>query len=505
MIDANATLFVVIVVLATFTAIGLYHARGRIDSVEDYITARNSAGDGTAAATLLATGLGAWVLFTPAEAAATFGGLSALLGYAIGSALGSAIYVPLGIRIRELIPEGHSLTEYVYVRYGPAMYLYVLFVTVAYMFLFLSAEMTGITEALALIADIPEWLTAITVGGFVLVYTTYGGLVASIFTDTVQTLVILPLLIVCFVGALISLGGAGEIHASVATVDPQLLDLTFLPGLEFGAYVTIGLVAVSVFNQGNWQRVFAARDDRTVRRSFSLAAVGSVPIILLPGLFGLAAVGLGLIGGPADGSVALFLVLAETFPAWIVLAIVVLAVLFVMSTADTMFNAIASIATADLPLLVEHPDDRTFTIAGRALTLVVGIGAIVVGSRGYSVLELLLLANLLATATVIPFVYGLYSPLPGEHDALAASVAGLVVGLALFPVSYEVVAEIPGIGAALPDPSFLAAYTAAATVSGVLSISSARLTDERFDLDRLTREIRSLDRSTDDRIVEGSD
>jgi len=72
------------------------------------------------------------------------------------------------------------------------MYVFVLVVSLFYMFIFLSAELTGITSALQLIAGVPRWQTATLIGGFVLVYTGYGGLRASIFTDTLQTLLILP-------------------------------------------------------------------------------------------------------------------------------------------------------------------------------------------------------------------------------------------------------------------------------------------------------------------------
>src|SRR6056297_1957446 len=224
-----------------FTGVGLLAARGRIDSVEAYISARDSAGSGTLAATVIASMMGVWILLSPAEAGAAFGGLPAVLGYAIGSAIPVLLFIPVGARIREVMPAGHSLTEFAYARFGSGMYLLVLLVSVFYMFIFLAAEMTGIAGALALVADVPLWQTSLLIGGFVLVYTTYGGLLASIVTDTVQTLVILPLLAVGFGGALLSLGGTGEFHATVVSADPTLLDPTFGHGLEFGLYVAFAL------------------------------------------------------------------------------------------------------------------------------------------------------------------------------------------------------------------------------------------------------------------------
>lgn len=132
MVTTTVALGLTIITLAVFTAIGLWYSRGRIESVEDFITARNTAGGGMTAATLIASSMGAWILFSPAEAGAAFGGLAAVIGYAIGSALPLLVYTRVGPRVRELIPRGHSLTEYVYARYGSTMYTYVLILTIFY-------------------------------------------------------------------------------------------------------------------------------------------------------------------------------------------------------------------------------------------------------------------------------------------------------------------------------------------------------------------------------------
>ncbi len=494
MISTGLALGTTILTLAAFTLAGLWYSRGKLGSVEDFITARGTANGGMTTATLIASGMGAWILFSPAEAGAAFGGIAAIAGYALGSALPFVAFVWVGSRVRRLIPQGHSLTEYVYVRYGPAMYLYVLIISIVYMFIFLSAEMTGIAGALSIVAGVPEWQTALLIGGFVLIYTGYGGIVASIFTDTVQTLIILPLLAVGFGGALVSLGGAGEIYRTVTATQPELLDPTFLPGLEFGAYVMIAVLASNMFNQGLWQRIFAARDEGTVRRSFATAALAVIPMIFLAGLFGLAAVGLDLIGEPADASMAFFLVLRETFPSGLVLALVLLAILLVMSSADTMFNAIASIFTADLPLVIESPDQRTLSLASRITTILVAAGAIFVGSRGHSVLELFLLADLLAAATVFPFLYGLYSERVHPGAALPASLTALLFGLIYFPIAREWMSRLPILGEVLPSPSFLVSFVGATTVSILLTLLGTVVADHRFDFNRLGEEIQSLDR-----------
>ncbi|SDZ85963.1 Na+/proline symporter [Haloplanus vescus] len=487
MVTATTLVAVSAVVLLAFAALGAWYARGRIETVEDYITARDSTGGGALTATLVASSMGAWILFSPAEAGAAFGGITAVAGYAAGSALALAGFAVIGPRIRDRLPEGHSLTEYAHARYGTAMYTYVLVVSVAYMFVFLAAEFTGIASALSLIAGVPGWQTAAAVGVTVLAYTGYGGLRASMVTDTVQTVLILPLLIVSVVVTLVALGGTDAAHATVVEASPELLDLGSATGLEFGAYVVVAVVGAEMLNQAWWQRVYAARDAATLRRSFLVAAVAVVPMVFLAGIFGPIAVGLGLVEAPADASVSFFLVVNEVLPDPAVIAVAVLAVLLVVSSADTLFNAIASIVTVDLPRLTGLAGDD-LTTAARAVTVVVAAAATVVGAQGYSVLTLFLLADLLAAATFIPLLHGLYSTRAWSGGALFASAVALAVGLAFFPPARGV---LPLGG--LPTASYFVSFLGAAGVSTILALLTARLGGREYDLDRLGDGVRHLD------------
>ena len=178
-----------------FALAGLAYAfrAGPSLTVEDYVTARGQFGAGATTATLFASAMGSWILFGPPEAA-TWGGLPAIVGYAIGSALPSLLYIPLGLRLRSLMPEGHALTEYVRHRYGRAMHVFTLTIMIFYLFIALAAQVTGMAFIMQLVADVPMWITT----GIVLVatvaYTALGGLQTSIFTDGIQSLLLLPLL-----------------------------------------------------------------------------------------------------------------------------------------------------------------------------------------------------------------------------------------------------------------------------------------------------------------------
>lgn len=431
MIDSWIAIIITIVTATFFLLIGIFGVRRRVKGIEDFLVARNSAGLKVSTATLVASVIGAWVLLSPAETG-TWAGLVALIGYGIGQAAPLLAFVFVGPRIRLMMPAGHSLTEYVWHRYGRVMYGFSLIVMIFYMFVFMSAELTGISQAVRLLGDIPLWLTAMIVGILTVAYTAYGGIRASIFTDTIQFSFILPLLVISFVAAVMALGGFGSALAPVREEASQLLSFTHRPGIEFGFTLIIAVFAANMFHQGFWQRVYAAKDDHALRIGFGVAGTVVVPVILLAGLLGIMAVGQGVVKDP---SVALFSLVNAVMPTWAVVVVLILALVLVMSSLDTLLNGIASIITSDLARFKLDLGGLSLMQSSRFITVILIIPAIFIASRGWSVLYLFLIADLVCSAAVFPVLWGFYSSRFTGRAALTSSLAGLVVGALFFPKS----------------------------------------------------------------------
>jgi Na+/proline symporter len=512
-VSSGAALGLTVATLALFTALGIWVSRGRVDSVEDLISARDTAGEGRTTATLVASVMGVWILLSAPEAGALYG-IAAVVGYGVGEAVPMLAFSKLGPRIREVVPEGHSLTEYAYVRYGGAMYAFVILTSVLYMFVFLAAELTGISLALDHVAGVPQWQTAVLVGGFVLLYTGYGGLRASIFTDTVQTLLILPLLIASVAAVVVVLGGASAVHEGIVRADATLLDPGYVPGLRFGAALVFAILGAELVNQTWWQRIYAADGAETVERGFRTATVANGLILVVATLLGLVAVGgadvITRLGSPDyNAGIAFFVLLGGVLSEWVVFGVLLLALVLVMSTADTLFNALSSLVTADLPRLLDEPDDRTLRLGARTLTVLVAVAAIAVSLRAQSVLRLFFVADLLGAAVGFPLVYGLFTGRLSGAGALAGSFLGLAVGSAFFPFPFGLHGAMDSLLGGLlpaPDPTYLLPFAGAFLVSAGTTLAAARVSNAGFDLGRLSREIGRLDgRATDGAASVGAD
>ena len=479
-------LLVTLVTTAAFTLFGvLYAGRQRID-LEGYMVNRNQVGGWSALATVTASALGAWILFSPQEAGSLFGGVSAILGYCLGSAGAVALFFVVGPRLRHLMPQGHSLNEYVKHRFGGPMYWLVESVIVFYMFIYLAAELTAIAKALQLVANVPLGVTALVVITAVFIYTTVGGLGTTILTDVIQFVVIVPLLLLCAIVIVMGLGGA-EAFRAVAAQQPELLSLGNIDGVRFGATLMIAIVAAEIFNQGNWQRVYACRDSQTVRRAFLGSAVIILPMIFIAGLLGLLAVSLVDVQPDIVGETALFGLLSQlAMPNWILVSVIVLALALVMSSLDTMLNGIASVFTLDLMRLLPDPSANNVLKVSRILTVLVGLPAIAIAAQGYSVLYLFFVADLICAAVLFPVLYGLYSRHLTGLNAFVSSLVGMICGLLFFPKPdfSPLFATVPGSGDLLH--SFAAALIVSTVVTLVwTTVSKQRSTAQIFNYEQL--------------------
>lgn len=488
MIGTTTALVTVTVTCAAFLALGLWIAGRRNGDTQPtantFIAARGQIGTPTAAATVLASMLGGWILFSPAESAAV-GGVATVAGYAIGTAAPLLAYALLGRRMRTVMPNGHGLTDFVHARYGGAMYAVTLGVMLAVLLIFLTAGLSAVAQVLGTLTGTPSPLGAAVVLATALAYTLVSGLRGSILSDVVQIGVVLPLLAALIVVGFVEVGGLGTVMAGVADRAPFLLDWSYTPGLEAGAALIIAIFVAEIFNQGYWQRVYAARDDRTVLLGFLGSALVVIPIIAAMGLFGLAAVSL---GRPEDAPVAAFLLVRHALPEGFGLLVVVLGVALVISSLDSLLSAVSSLVAIDLPRAVPIlRDEKAALMTARIGMLVLAIPPMIGAAQGFSIFYLLLLADLICAAAAFPVFFGLWARRWTGGRAAVSFAFGLIAGGVLFiPPDFGIAGILYRItGASWAEASLLNAFVVASLLPVVVGLALHARSRARFDFGRL--------------------
>ena len=95
-ISQSTSLTLVILISLIFLFLGLYNSK-KYQGLNNYLTANRNIGLFSLTTSLTASALGAWILFGPASAA-TWGGIGAIIGYALGAAFPLFILIFLGER-----------------------------------------------------------------------------------------------------------------------------------------------------------------------------------------------------------------------------------------------------------------------------------------------------------------------------------------------------------------------------------------------------------------------
>lgn len=432
-IDPLYALATVLVTGAAFLMLGLWLARRHGVAVrptaDGFVAARGQIGARIAAATVLASMLGGWILFSPAESAAV-GGVATVVGYALGTAAPLLAYALIGRRMRRVMPNGHGLTEFVHVRYGGVLYLVTLGVMVAVLLIFLTAALSAVAQIVGTLTGAPSPAAAAIVLAAALGYTVMAGLRGSILTDAVQIAVIMPLLAALVTIGFVQAGGFAAVGAGLAERAPSLLAWDYTPGVETGGALIIAILVAEIFNQGYWQRVYAARDDRSMLLGFLGGALVVIPVVAAMGVFGLAAVAL---GRPDEAPVAAFVLVREALPGGLGLLVIVLGVALVISSIDSLLSALSSLVVIDLPRAVPSlRDDRRAIRLARIGMVVLAAPPMIGAAQGASIFYLLLLADLICAAAAFPVFFGLWARRWTGGPAAVAFALGLVGGALLF-------------------------------------------------------------------------
>ena len=427
LISQSTALILVIVISLVFTILGLYHSR-KFQGINNYLTANRNIGFFSLTTSLVASALGAWILFGPASAA-TWGGIGAVIGYALGTAFPMIFLIYLGKKLRKEFPKGSTLIEFLRIKFGKSLFKLILLMMIFYMFIFLCAEVTAVAILINYISGTELWITALIILLATLTYTLYGGLRASIFTDNIQMIVIGVLLIISAI-YLINFNADQFNFSFINQQNPHLLSSSYVPSYTAGLTFFIAVAATNLFHQGNWQRVYAAKDYDTLRKSLLVSFFIIIPIVFFMGFSGLVAIS---VDAKVIPDLGFFSLLLKEQTEFLSLIIVTLGLALTISTVDTLVNAISSLIVVDGKATFNLNKKTNYLMLSKYIMIFLSIIAFVIASKGFSILYLFLLADLLCCAFVVTVFYSFYDKNINEKTAYISIIIGLIGGLLLFP------------------------------------------------------------------------
>ena len=424
-LNQSSAILLILAITITFVIIGLIYSK-KYQGLSNYLVANRSVGTFSLTSSLVASALGAWILFGPASAA-TWGGIGAVIGYSLGTAFPLFALIYLGKKIRDKYPTGKSLIEVVRLRFGSKLFKLILFLSIFYMTIFLIAEVTAVSILINYISGTDLWITALIVIISSLLYTLYGGLRASIFTDNIQFIVFGLLLLISF-SYLITFNSNDFNFDFIKQNKPFLLSSGYLPNFTAGLTFFIAVAATNLFHQGNWQRVYAAKNNKVLKNSLIISFIIIIPIVFIMGFSG-------LIATSQDSTIipdlAFFSLLLKEQAVFLSITIIILAISLTVSSIDTLINAISSLVVIDGNRVIKFKGD--YLKLSKQILILLSVISFFVASKGLSILYLFLLADLFCCAAVLSVFYSFYSKSFNEKNAYMSIIVGLTAGLLIFP------------------------------------------------------------------------
>ena len=424
-LSAQTSLLVTILVGLFFVGLGYLNSK-KIQNKSNYIIGNKDENTFSLTTSLSASALGAWVLFGPASAA-TWGGIGAVIGYAFGTATPMLLLYNFGPKIRKEFSKGLSLTEFIKKRFGLVVLKISLFLILFYLTIFLIAEVTAIAFLINFISKTPLWITAGITLIICLLYILKGGFKLSIITDKYQFIVIAVLI---FISAIIILGkletNSFELIKQNAS---NLVNSKYLPNYTAGLTFFIAVAATNLFHQGNWQRVFAAKNNLILKKSLIYSSIIIFIIVFWMGYSGL--ISLSLDSNVIPDLAFFDLILNNNYI--ITISILVLALALTLSTIDTLINAISSIFIVNGNQINKSISGKTVRNKTNYIIIFICIIVFVLASKGFSILYLFLLADLFCCSAVVTIFYGFFNKNINYRLSYLSIFSALITGLLFFP------------------------------------------------------------------------
>lgn len=290
-----------------------------------------------------------------------------------------------------------------------------------------AAQLRGFGQVLTTVTTLDLSVAVIAAGGFCIVYTVLGGLLADAITDLIQGVVLILGLGALVVAVVLAQGGLG---ASVAAIDPARLSIvpadaapTFLGLLEEYAIPIAGsVVAVELLS-----RVIAARSPQVARNGAVLAGGLYIAVGLMPVFLGLTAAH--LVPGLQDPEQFLPTLARQQLSTVGYVLFLGALISAILSTVDTILLVAGGLVSHNIagPLLGLTDERRKVQLA-RLSVVSFGLLALYLALGGRGVAELVQEASAFGSAGVLVVVSaGLFTRFGGPRSAILTLVGGLAL------------------------------------------------------------------------------
>ena len=370
-----------VVYLIALLAIGWVASR-RVKGLKDYLVAGKKLSFFSVAFSARATGESAWLLIGLTGMGATVGARA--FWVVVGEVLGVTLcWLWMARPFKRMTDEFDSITipDFLESRFRDSQHRLRLVSAVAlviFVTIYVSAQIDATGQAFERFLDWNYFVGAIVGFGVVLLYTTFGGFLAVVWSDVFQGMMMFLGLVALPIVGIWSVGGIGELADGLQAIDPTLLSLAPEGGWTLtGTATIIGLALIGLGFLGSPQifaRFLALRSESEIPQGAAVALVWTV-------LADSGAVCIGLLARHTlgvQGEDALPALTEHLMPTVLVGLYVAIVLAAIMSTADSLLIVATSALVRDVHQKIRHPEltDAELMKTSRIATVVLALVAL---------------------------------------------------------------------------------------------------------------------------------
>ena len=422
--------------IAILLGIGLYFSRRQRSETDFWLAGRElgpisiglaaASAWTTASALLLATGL--FLLY----------GIGSIWIWVFPNIAGLAIIAAISGRIKNI--PALTQPELMEIRYDPMIRAPVAIAVTIMMILFSVTDFIGFKMVLGTFFGIEPIFAIAIMAVSVALYVGVGGFRAVVWTDMIQYILLAGLAAyVAHMALGLSANEGVSLIAASTMLGADWWDIFSMGGILGALVFIVALVPGWVAEQDPWQKVWAARDDRSAKRGLLLGAalLSLVYIFCL-----LAAIGLSVIyprpSGEVEAEMLYLRIISDNVPEWLLGLLTIGFAAASMSCTDTFATSGASCLSRDLVQRHLWPTAtvKEMLILNRILIVIMVFISALIALNVDSIMDAVIIATVIGTTSYFfPIIGGLYWKRATKWGAMAALVAG--GGTQILLVSYE--------------------------------------------------------------------
>ncbi len=411
---------IVVAYLVGMMLVGLIVGKLQIKDSKDYMLAGRRMGLFMVAFSLSANNIGGGSTTGLAQKAFGDWGMSAVW-YVLAASVAMIPLAYFAPRIRETMAV--TIPEVVGRRFGEKSSIFTAVLSILSLFCLTSSQIAASGSVVSTLTGIPTNVALVVAGLVVILYTTFGGMIADQISDLVQFIIILVGLAIAtpFV-----LEGCGGWEAISAALPPVQLDFTKIGWVTIIGYI-FNYFCTFLAGPEMVSRFETAKDEKTARNASFLSAVLMAAMSFFPTLIGLAALAVQdtLPNLSADGSNAS--VHAPEIVVGLISAAIICAT---MSSADSNLLCMSTMVMNDIYLKfggAKRLSEKQIITYTRACNVAAALIAMGISMAGISIVTMNTFAfGIRCAGPFAAYGLGLIVPRATRHSGIASLAAGTV-------------------------------------------------------------------------------